>query len=166
MGGRVLTVTTLAAVIILSTSCGSPPKNEACATIAPGVLASAVGGPVRVIEGVTPDPPGDQRGCYYSTPGKPGAVEVWVLKKGGASWYDEQARSEAALRQDNFEDVSGPGFRAYQTAYDTTVLAHGVYVDVQLTLPADLGQIATLPAPQETQTLGRLRTAILRALGK
>lgn len=89
---------------------------------------------------------------------------MWVLKRSAAICYDEQAKSEAAVSQDDFKDVSGPGFRAYQTVYDTAVLAHGVYVDVQLTLPDDLGHVATLPAPQEARTLGRLRSAILAQL--
>jgi hypothetical protein len=95
---------------------------------------------------------------------EPGALEVWVLKHGAATQYEEVAKAEAATAVDDFRDVSGRGFRAYQTSYDTAALQHGVPVTVQLTLPNELGQVAMLPAAQEENLLGRLRAAILSSL--
>lgn len=152
------------AVAFACSACGGPPTDEACDTIPPTVLAPVVGVAVHVIEGVTPDPPGNERGCYYSMKRAPGAVEVWVLKQGAANAYSQNAKAEAATPVDHYMDVSGSGFRAYQTDYDSAILKGGVLVTVQLTLPNDLGQVATVSSAAEAILLGRLRSAILAAL--
>lgn len=124
----------------------------------------AVGASVAVIEGVTGEGPNDARGCYYSMTGRTQVLEVWVVRDNATAWYNAAVQGEERAAIDDIRDVSGPGFRAYQTIYDTGVLDHGIFVTVGVTSSPERGVPVRMPGQEEASLLARVRGTILKKL--
>jgi hypothetical protein len=133
--------------------------------MSPADLASAVGRPVRMLgSGFTPDgaPGSNWRGCEYAVGGQSWAFfEVWVDRQDAKSAYATTSKGDASRAANEYRNESGPGFEAYQTAYDTALLKGGTFVEVNLLYPEPPGASATFPVTQVPGLLTRFRNVLV-----